>query len=276
MAESEELIRSWPSLKKASADKVLASPAWRMDVAFARMRDRLTIGGIGCASEEEIYLKIALEGKNHILGVGDSPLYADLHALWSRKHHLDKNIVLALVEKECGALFVLIEHVFGADLVVKGILDKLPDGTRTAFRTSNLAFSLDLTSEMRLQLADLSYLDAKHDAIRSMTRSARADYAKVELDERAIMGLGEGDVIPLGIGYLSSANWNLEGFAAEETHIVASEARELRFADFADETLPAIEPSDSLLLVKGDSTIAEGELFDLGGIPCFKLTRMHS
>lgn len=274
MLEPDELLRQWPTWRKTGADKVLASPAWRMDVTFARQKDRLVVDHAEGA--DEIFLSVALDEVQHILGIRDSDRYSDLHLLWSKKASLDENIILALIEKECGALFVLLEHVFGHELSVVGLTDEVPKGHRVAFRTSAYAFSIDLSSEMRLTLGDLTYLDPKHDAIRSMTRSARADYASFKLEDSAVKTLEEGDVVPLGADYLASAKWNLEGFPDGELHVVAAEETALRFADFADDTLPKIEAAGSLLLVKGARTLAEGELFDLGGVPCFRLTRMHS
>lgn len=274
MLEPEELLRRWPDWKKTSADKVLASPAWRMEVSFARQKDRLVIDHAETA--DEIRLSVTLDDVPHVLGIRDSVRYPDLHLLWMKKDALDKNIILALVEKECGALFVLLEHVFGHELKVKGLSDEDPKGHRVAFKTSAYAFSIDLSSEMRLAIGDLSYLDPRDDSIRSMTRRARADYAAFALSEEAIVALAEGDVVPLGADYLASATWNLEGFPESEVHVVGAEDVSLRFADFADDTLPKVAACDSLLLVKGDRTLAEGELFDLGGVPCFRLTRMHS
>lgn len=274
MLEPEELLRQWPDWRKTSADKVLASPAWRMEVTFARQKDRLVVDHEGEA--DEIYLSVTLDETPHVLGIRDSERYPDLHLLWTKKATLDRNIVLALIEKECGALFVLLEHVFGHELKVTGLSEEAPAGHRVAFKTSVYAFSIDMSSEMRLALGDLSYLDPRHDSIRAMTRRARADYAVFTLTEEAIATLAEGDVVPLGADYLSSATWNLEGFSEKEIHVVGAEDISLRFADFADDTLPKVESSDRLLLVKGDRTLAEGELFDLGGVPCFRLTRMHS
>lgn len=274
MLEPEELLRAWPSWQKSSADKVLSSPAWRMDVSFARQRDRLTIDH--AENADEIYLKVSLDDIEHVLGVRDSERYHDLHLIWSRKDALDKNIVLALIEKECGALFVLIEHVFGRDLKINGLAKGPSKGLRTAFKTAAYSFSIDLTSEMRLSLGDISYLDPKHDSIRSMTRAARADYAAITLDESALKDIEVGDVIPLGNDYLSKAIWNLEGFAENEVHVVSAEESSLRFADFADDTLPEVKSSALMLLVDNDNVLAEGELYDLGGVPCFKLTRIHS
>lgn len=274
MLEPEELLKTWPSWRKTSADKVLSSPAWRMDVVFARQKDRLTIDNV--ESADEIYLKVSLDDSEHILGIRDSERFPDLHLLWTKKNALDKNIVLALVEKECGALFVLLEHVFGREVKVKGLVDKPSKGIRTTFRTSAYAFSIDLSSEMRLSLGDISYLDPSHDSIRAMTRVSHAEYFACDMSEAEISELKEGDVIPLGVDYLNKASWNLEGFNDSLVHIIDANETNLRFADFVDESLPKIPAGGSMLLVKGSSVIAEGESFVLGGIPCFKLTRMHS
>lgn len=275
MVEPEELLRTWPDWQKTSADKVLASPAWRMPVAFARQKDTLTVAAPEDFPGGEIYLTVKLDETEHVLGIGDSEHFPDLHLLWAMRAKLDPNILLALVEKECGALFVLIEQVFGRDFQVVALAEAAT-GTRTAFKTSQLRFSIDLTAELRLPLGDIRYLDPRHDVIRTMTRPARADFGGFALDEAAVAALAPGDVIPLGVDYLASAGWALETFSDGLIHVVGAEEKALRFADFADETLPAVEAADALVLMTGARILAEGELIRLGELPCFKLTHMRS
>ena len=276
MVEPDELLRSWPGWQRPSADKVLASPAWRMDVSSARTRDVLTIDGAADAAGDEIPLKVKLDASEHVLGIRDSASFPDLHLLWAQREKLESNLLLALVEKECGALFVMLEQVFGREFSVVGLAESVPQGARTVFRSSQFAFSLDLSSELRLSLGDMSFLDPRHESIRMMTRPARADYGAFVLDEATVAALGEGDVVPLGANYLATASWALEDFSDGLAHVVSADETSLRFADFADETLPAIEPSAALRLVRNARVLAEGELFKLGDMPCFRLTHMHS
>ena len=102
-----ELLKTWPGWANAGAETVLASPAWRLSVRFGEETGVLRLGVE--ALSDTIDLDITLDGEPHVLSLADSSLYPDLHVLWGTRAGLPPEILLALVEKECGDLFFMLE-----------------------------------------------------------------------------------------------------------------------------------------------------------------------
>ena len=274
MAEPVELIANWPGWSHANAETVLASPAWRMPVTFAGKPDALKIAPM---PEDGLFLDVRFDDERHVLEIADSPTLGDLHLLWTRRGELDPNLVLALVEREGGPLFQLLEDVVRRQFGVVGLAGApASDAARLALRLdSGLSFSLDLSPELRNLFGDIAHLDPTHESIRSMTRKCRAHYAAVELTDADVAALAVGDVIPLLPEYRAMADWSLDGFADALTHVCASEETDIAFAAFADGRLPAIPPPTALVLVRGGRSLADGEISKIGGAECFRLTHLR-
>ena len=104
------LLKTWPDWEHASLETVLASPAWRMPVRYGETV--ATLVRAAAVPDDPIALAVTFDGTPAVLALADSALYPDLHLLWSRRADLPSALVLALVEKECGNLFALLEKLF--------------------------------------------------------------------------------------------------------------------------------------------------------------------
>ncbi len=270
-----QLLREWPCWARAGAQAVLDSPAWRRPVKWNDGAASLTRldGGVG----DSLDLDVSFDGEAHVLGIGDSPAFPDLHLLWASRGALPREVLLALVEKECGALFQLLEDVFRRQFSVLGLAEPREErGDATAFhlegRGVTLDFELDLPPVFVGELGRLDDLDPLHESIRAMTREAEADYGTVPLDAAAVDALAVGDFVLLPEG--DGATWEADAAADGECHLRGAESAAFTFAQFADGALPPVPPPSSLKLVVGGKVAATGVLAQVGLGKAMKITAL--
>jgi len=270
-----ELLRKWPSWEKANAATVLASPAWRMPVRFAG-RDATLRMGDAPAVLDAIPLGVSFDGEEHVLGIFDSEMFHDLHLLWDKRGALPDEIVLALVEKECGTLLQLLEDTVRKQLSVEGLKT---DGAPFAGKMfvldvdgRSLTFSLDVSPAMEIEFGKLEYLDPAHDSIRSLTRPAEAEYSVVPLTEDEFGSLAVGDfVIPPED---SVPRWTVEKPLDGQLHLYGAEGGTLSFAEMADDALPPVPECDSFCLVRFGRKCAVGTRSRVGDRMAVKVEGM--
>lgn len=244
------LLKTWPDWEHASLETVLASPAWRMPVRYGETA--ATLVRADAVPDDPIALAVTFDGTPAVLALADSALYPDLHLLWSRRADLPPALVLALVEKECGDLFALLEKATRRQFGVTGLAPTLP-ARPYAFAVvglpAALAFTLELPAELLPVFGDLACLDPAHPSIRGATREIRADYGTLAVTDDELAALAPGDFL-LCPGE-PAARWLTAPPADEAAHVLAAAAQTATFAAFADEALPPPPPpSEGLVLVK--------------------------
>lgn len=265
------LLRNWPSFEKVNAETVFASPAWRLETVCGEAPAVLTKSETSVS--DLLWVSVTLEDEAHVLGIGDSEAYADLHLLWTHRQDLPNELLLALVERECGDLFQVLEKVFRRRFQVKGLAAGGPAGGGVDFRLRTdgtaYAFALDLSPLLVMELGKLKYLDPGHEAIRGLRRPAWAEQAAVELLDAECAALAAGDCIVLPEGV--EAAWRVTVPDDDLVHVRSEAAGEVTFAQMADDDWPALpEPGRSVLL-KGGRAVASGSLGTLGLQRVFKV-----
>lgn len=241
-----ELLKSWPGWRNAGAEMVLASPAWRLPVRFGSETGLMTVSGE--VSQDPILVDITLDGEAHQLAIADSPRYLDLHLLWSRRSLLPENLLLALVEKECGSVLQLIENVTRRQVALKGLASVAVElRPFDVTGTSSFQFAIDLTPDLVSLLGRIERLDTDHEAIRTLTRPAVVRYGTVPLTDEEVSALSVGDYLLLPEGFGAEAAWMSVEDQAEATDasesvgtVFSSETVALTFAEFAEEKYPAV------------------------------------
>lgn len=278
--DADLLLTQWPSWSKVSAEAILASPAWRMPVSFSRTDAALKLAEE--ANADTINLAITLDGEENVLCLTDSELYPDLHLLWRKRNALPNEIVLALVEKECGPVLQMLENTVRRQLSVKGLAEedqrnKFPNMRSFALVADGqplLGFTFGLTAALAVEFGQLKYLDTSHESIRTLSRDAVADYASVVLADNEISELAVGDFLLLTDEYLSSAKWQLEQPSDGLVHICGAVQVQISFGEIADERLPPVLPPVKVKLTKCGNTIAEGEITKTGLCNAVRITRI--
>ena len=244
------LLKTWPDWEHASLETVLASPAWRMPMRYGETAT--TLVRADALPDDAISLAVTFDGTPAVLALADSALYPDLHLLWSRRADLPSALVLALVEKECGNLFALLEKLTRRQFGVTGFADA-PGARSYAFAVAGLpaplAFALELPAELLPVFGDLACLDPAHPSIRGAVREIRADYGALAVTDDELAALAPGDFL-LSPGE-TAAQWLTAPPADGAAHVLAAAAQTATFAAFADEALPPVPAPADLVVVKG-------------------------
>ena len=277
---ASELIEKWPGIAGANAAAVFGMEAWSMAVSY-RGNDA-TLVRDGTRERDVIGLDVAFDGEPHFLAVAASDDYPELRKVWEMKTQLPEVVLLALVEKECGALFQTLENAVRRQLSVKGLADRETAGARNvaaqAFAVKDedgrtvCDFSLSADGFVLSAFGQLRNLDLGHESIRTLTRPARAEYAAFALSDADLAGLAPGDDLLLPEIGTAPAKWLTGDERADDlVHVLGPDATDLSFAAFADEQLPEPSEPTALVLVRKGRTIAEGRLTRLGEQPAFAI-----
>lgn len=267
------LLMDWPTFGKANAETLFASPAWRLEadseegpVVLTKAEARLS---------DLLWVEVSLEDEPHTLGIGDSEAYPDLHLLWTHREALPREVLLALVERECGGLFQVLEKAFRRQLKIKGLADdpEYPEDRRTDFQLTVGGavqnFALDLSPLLITDLGKFRYLDTGHESVRALRRPAWVEYAAIGLLTSECAALAPGDclVIPEEV----EPAWRVTLPEDDLVHVRSEAAGEVTFAQLADGDMPALpEPGRTVLLREGRA-VAKGFLEGLGLQRVFKV-----
>ena len=198
-----EILSALPQWAKASADDLLASPAWAMPCRLGEQNCMMRLDGT-CPSET-LDLLVRFGNEEHVLGLRDCESLQELHAVWPTRAEVPEPILLALVEKDCGTLFQLLENAVRQQLGVIGLASSPRDpDAQTLFAqiysadgAPLVAFSLSSSPSLVAALGQLRFLDAAHPAIRDCTLPAEVEFATFTLPAADLAALAPGDALLL-------------------------------------------------------------------------------
>ncbi len=252
MKDAVELLRQWPGWSNVGLEAILAHPAWRMVVRKGSSSWTLARAEGGIA--ETIDLDVTFDGVPSRLSLTDSPVFPDLHLLWQQRKALPKEVLLALVEKECGEVFSLLEAATQRMFSIVGLAEA-PASDRRAFAVEGasepFAFALDLPAELLPNFANLTNIDPTHPSIQEMTRDVWADYGSLAVTDEEWSGLRAGDFLLQAVD-AASANWVTALPQDAVVHVMGAAPQQATFEEFRAETLPAVpEPADLVLVREG-------------------------
>ena len=181
---ARELLTDWPGEQLTSAEGIFQSPAWRLPIVYEGAPSVLTQGTT--RPLDLLALSLTFDGEPSVIGLADSPNFPDLHILWRRRNELPREVLLALIEKECGPLFQMLEDATKCLVAVKGLEWDEVGETDVPFALTRpdgltLAFTWAVPPRVLARLGVLDNLDLTHAAIRALTRPAWAVYASLTL-----------------------------------------------------------------------------------------------
>lgn len=285
-------LRPWAN---ASAADLIASPAWTMPCRLGEHNCTLRLDAMRPA--ETIDLLVRFGDEEHVLGICDSPSLAELHAVWPSRADLPEPILLALVEKDCGPLFQLLENTVRRQLGVVGLSQSAPDPAtkllcaqvRSAEGESIVSFSLTSSPAIVTALGQLRFLDAAHPAIRDSELSCEVEYAAFALSATELSALEPGDALLLPeVGTMSPrqvvearlivgeggvTEWKDDGtlrvVAPEPVVMTVGTLTDLAIGN-ATPSAPTLLPDNTpLRLVRFGKTLASGRLDSIGAQRAF-------
>lgn len=270
------VLSSWPGWAEKSPKDLLHHEAWSMRVRWGDEEARLRLSDN--RPRDVIALEVTFDDEPHFLGIGERETFPDLYKLWDRKNEIPQNLVLALVEKECGKLLQLLENSVRRQLKIAGIVDpSRRDGTR-GFEVVGpdgkiiASFALDVSPMVLESFGDLSAIDTSHPSIRSMARPAVVEYAVFNLGADSSK-IESGDyLLSPELDNPAAAKWCVENPPDDgKFHIRASASEMVSFASFVDGDMPVITEPKSLELFFGSKRVATGRMSQLGAQSAFAI-----
>ena len=297
-----EILLSLPQWKKATAEALVDSPAFALPCRLGDEPVQLRPAPIEPAVSELLGLSVSFGDEPHTLGLARSPRFPELNKLWDTRAGVPEPILLALVEKECGPLFQLLENAVRKQLRLVGLDDSARSDVaesrpflnlcvaapaREATDAPPICFTLARTPTVVAALGVLRNLDLTHEAIRSEQLSSVAEYAAFTLPEGDLASLAPGDAVVVSEIGTVPPRWIVDGrFALDgggvspsvDDALVRVRAAEsatlplgvvLDAADGKVPDVPALSDGSQLRLVRGGRTLATGCLGRVGDQPAF-------
>ena len=266
-----ELLQKWPSWEKAGAEAIFDSPAWAMPVRWGDMPCVMRRADV--RFRDVLGIAVCFDDDENTIWLGDREAFPDLHVLWDVKNNLPDALKLALIEKECGPLFQIVENAVRRQLKVVGVSSAEDRESSTGFEIVAqdgrimASFNFKVNTDIIRSFGMLKFIDLNHEAILSMTREARAYFASFHLTEEELAGLAPGDYLMLPEIGKVPPKWQVEMPKDDRVYVCAPDTQELTFAQFAGDQFPAIPTPTALALFQGGKLIANGRLTTLANTP---------
>lgn len=279
-----EILSSLPKWSRLSADAIVDSPAFAMPCRLGDESATLVLGAV--PPSDAISLSVTLDDDPHVLSLGRSPRFKELESVWDSRADVPEPILLALVEKDAGDVFQLIENAVHRQLKLVGLAaPEGPDAQVLSAQVSDVVFTLTRTRAVVSAIGNLRNLDLAHESIRSTPLRAVAEYAAFALPQADIDGLEVGDAVllpeigtvPAGLvvdGRFAVGEGGVSRYAAGSlVRVVDAEPRDIALGEVFDaaDAPRAVDakPSGPLTLVAGGRPVASGRLDRLGEQPAF-------
>ena len=274
---ANELIETWPGIAGANAAEIFGREAWAMPVGYNG--NDATLVKDATRERDVIGLEIRFDAERHFLGLAVSDAYPELAKVWTERTKLPDEIVLALVERECGPLFQTLENAARRQVSVVGLADreaaKAENVKAQAFALRDADgetvcdFSLSMSPLLLAEFGRIENLNVDHPSIRALVRPARVEYAAFALGTAEEKGLAPGDCLLVPEVGTEAPQWVTEPADDDLVHVLSAATTDLSFGDFADDSLPEPPAAATLILVRKGRTVAEGRLQPLGAQSAF-------
>ncbi len=280
-----DLLSALPPFRGWSPAEVLASPAWAMPCRLGSEEGRLVADG-AILPADPLRLAVRFADDPATLALADSPLFPELHALWTSRADVPSSILLALVEKECGPLLQLLENAAGRQLAIDGLQETGPaqadasDSSLVArppsvgearpfslLRSSGeplCSFALTLPPAVLESFGALRNLDTAHPSVRESEYSAQVQLATPVLSSDDLASLAPGDHLLLPevqAPAAAGAGESPEGQAPScpEATLIVSDLLAAGPSGLA----PWTDPGTLRVVLADPATVSLGDLLDL-------------
>ena len=196
--KSLEILQTLPKWAKARPEQVLDSLAFAMP---CRLGDAsATLRHEAFEATDTLDLAVLFGDEPHMLRIARAARFAELDKIWESRADVPEPILLALAEKDCGALFQLLENVVRRQFKIVSLAAESAGGDTTSacgFRVEDVFFSLSRSDTVVAALGNLRHLDLSHPALRAETLSAETEYAAFVLSAADLASLAVGDALLL-------------------------------------------------------------------------------
>ncbi len=273
-----EILSALSEWSGASHDALVDSPALAVPCRMGEQTSYLKLGATRPA--DALRLSILLEDEPHVLAIARSPKFSELDAVWDSLSDIPEAIVLALAERELGAVFQLVENAVRRQLKLVGVSSAAVDESDLCAQVDDVVFTLTRSDTVVDAIGVLRNIDVSHEAVRSFRLKCESEYASFALGAADLASISPGDYLLLPeIGTLRPKIVVDGRFALDESGVSAytcddlvkvrdAEAREITLGEVfdADETPRSVAavPPAGMRLLRENRTIATGRLESLG------------
>ena len=293
--KSLEILSALPKWAHAGHSQIVDSPAFSMPCRLGEETVHLRTGAV--ESADTLDLSILFGDELHALKLARSPRFAELGKIWDARADVPEPILLALVERDCGPFFQLLENAVRRQLKVAALSPSsggAEPGPVMSFQVADISFSLTCSAAVSNAFGSLRHLDLAHPSLRAETLAAEVEYAAFMLSATDLAAMSAGDALLLPeIGtvpprlvadgrFVLDAN-GVAPFAEDERcRVVSADPRSITLGELFDaaEDAPssAVGEADyskacghlqQLRLVHNGATVASGRLDRLGDQPAF-------
>ncbi len=244
-----EILCARPRGVDATPAAILASSAFAMP---CRLGDEPAALRLNAAiPSDTLALSVSFGDEPHVLALARSPRFAELDSVWDVRADVPDVLLLALVERDCGPLFQLLENAVRRQMRLVGLADGA-DETALSFRVAGVAFTLSRSASVVDALGTPRNLDPADAALRAVALSAEPEYAAFALSDADMAGLAPGDAVLLPEIGACTPRLVVDGrFVADATGVVP-------YREAADgDVRPPVR-----VRAAQPSTLTLGELFD--------------
>ena len=280
--KASEILAAISKWADATSDEIVQSPAWGMPCRLGDATCVMRSGEVRAADTLDI--SILLEDEPHVLSFADSPVFKDLHRLWSVRSEVPEAILLALVEKECGPFLQLLENAARRQLRVAGLAGEAAESTLSLRICKDgedvMAFAITPSPKLVDVFGKLAYIDTSDESVRGEALQAVYELASFTLPQDELASLTTGDALLLPeIGSIPPRLIVCGRFLVDESgvsayaddgrlHVLGTEPAPLTLGDLFDHaaspTPIAVSNPRGLRLVSGGKAIADGRLDRIG------------
>lgn len=276
-----ELLGRLGAFSRLTPEEVLAHPAWSLPVAWGG--GVATLRADGLVPAEAVLLKVRLGRGDGVLALSPNPAMPDFSRLFPVRGEVPDALMLAVIEREAGDVFQVVENATRQELAVTGMAgegESLPSSFR-AFRIVTggdaIPFGLTLPTETVADFGDLRYLDASHESIAGMSMPVEIEAAVFALEQGELDSLAQGDMLllpELSSGAMEGRVTLAELADATRCRVVAAGREEMPLGDWmagGGALTRSFSEGDQLELVLAGRRLAAGRLSRLGGQRAFAL-----
>ena len=282
-----EILLALPQWSRKKPSEIVDSPAFALPCRLGNANEVLRFGAMQTPSSDLLLLAVHFGETPCVLGIADSPRFAQLHKLWAVRAEVPDPVLLALVEQECAPLLQALENALRRMLKIDGLESAPSADDRTLFATlGDIAFSISRAPFIDETFGILRNIDLAHESVRAISLPAQLERAAFAVPPGDLASLAPGDyILTPEIGTISPRLIVDGRFVADDTGVAPFESdsrARLRDAEGLSITLgelfdwcsaphaPANRPvKDLKLLAPSGKLIANGTFGKLAGANAF-------
>lgn len=191
-----EILSALPAWSGASPDAIVDSPAFALPCRLGdATMTTLRFGAMRPA--DALRLSVLLEDEPHVIGVARSPKFGELDAIWDSRADVPEAIILALAERELGAVFQLVENAVRRQLKLVGVSSAAAEESDLCAQVDDMVFTLTRSKTVVSAIGNLRNVDVSHETVRSETLKCEAEYAAFALGAADLASIAPGDYLLL-------------------------------------------------------------------------------